>query len=475
MTIKRGDLSREVCDAIVNPTNPSMKPNGGLDTIIHTQMGEFFSSQVNAMTDELANNACPVGNSRIFISRAKRDPNLARFVINTVGPHYRKEEKDVASFHLQSCYTTSLALANAYGLTSIAYPAISCGAFRFPEREAAQVGIETIRQHSYQVSDVRFVLFNQSTYDAFIDEWTAYADKINNEATGTDSKDKPQTPVSPSATVPKPVLLTRQSARICILCKEKEASKDPDLLCNVCSALSRAEIFKKFLQKLRLAAERSSRELESECQLLQQILSLYPLNYLPAQVFDQKIHKRDSAAESYLQNHCDREIRNGRIPMAVLGDGNCFYNSFVTLASAGTTTEATTITPQELRARNVIELVLNKGNYEGKYPSFAPVLDPFEKYVREEMVGDTNYACVWDLLSIPTVLNIKVVSIYPKINGTDDLYYRTINGTVLEPLETKQTMSLSEVRILFSHMHKPSKNKDKAWTPNHFVPVLNLR
>ena len=470
VTIKEGDLSTEVCDAIVNPTNVSMRPNGGLDTIIHTNMGEFFTKQVNAISSELEDNACPVGSSRIFISKAERDPKLARFVINTVGPHYVKEGMELASFHLQSCYGTSFALANSYGLTSIAFPAISCGAFRFPVNEAARVGIETIRQNSYQVTDVRFVLFERSTYQAFVNEWTAYAEKINKEANVEPTQSSPKSP----SEARQSALKTRGSARFCTLCKEKELPNNEEQLCGECSNLPRADVFNKYLQRLRLAAEKSLDVLQNECQVLEPMLVHYPLNYVPAQVFDQNIHRRDQLAESYLQSHCDKKFRV-YMPMAVLGDGNCFYNSFVKLASAGTTTEAATITPVELRARNVIELVLKRKSYERKYPSFGPALDPFEGYVRQEMVRDTNYVGVWDLLSIPTVLNVRLTSIYPKVNGENDTYYQTINDKLLEPIENNPTAPPSEVRLLFSHMNKPSRNKEKAWTPNHFVPVLSLR
>ena len=95
------------------------------------------------------------------------------------------------------------------------------------------------------------------------------------------------------------------------------------------------------------------------------------------------------------------------MPMAVVGDGNCFYNTFVKLGGVGTTTDASTLTPVELRARNVVELVLNIDAYTAQYGHLSAILDNFEKYVREEMVRDTNYAAVWDLFSIPTVLNIQ--------------------------------------------------------------------
>ncbi len=472
VTIKQGDLSKEVCDAIVNPTNTSMRPTGGLDTILHQNMGEFFANQVKAISSELQDSACPIGNSRIFISKPERDPNVARFIINTVGPHYRKEGKELAEFHLKSCYCTSLSLANTYGLTSIAYPAISCGAFRFPPNEAAQVGIETIRMNSYQVKDVRFVLFERHIYEAFVKEWTDYSNKINRQANVIDDRDRSRTPPP----MPPPSLVTRPSARFCILCKEQQLLADQEKLCSPCSSLPRSEFFNKLLQQLRFAAETSFDNLKQQCNVLKSILSFHPLTYTPAQVFDQSIHKRDIVAERYLQSHCDRRFRNG-MPMAVLGDGNCFYNTFVKLGGAGTTTEVTTVTPVELRARNVIELILNVEEYQAKYPSLALILDPFQNYVRGEMVHDTNYAAVWDLLSIPTVLNIKMTSIYPRVNGNDDLNYQTINGKEFEPLTNTQTTPLPEVRLLFSNCNMPVHlgANARAWAPNHFVPILHLR
>jgi len=471
VTIKQGDLSKEVCDAIVNPTQTSMNHNGGLDTIIHQTMGEFFTQQVQAISKELQSNACPVGNSRIFIAKSERDPHTARFVINTVGPNYKKEGKELAGFHLQSCYCTSLSLANTYGLSSIAYPAISCGAYHFPPHEAAQVGIETIRQNSYHVNDVRFVLYEPKVYNAFVEQWTDYSEKINREANATDERDRHRT------TEPKP---SKSSTRYCVLCKEQHLSNDQQFLCNQCSDASRSEVFNKFLQGLRFAAEKSFDDLKKECQLLKPILSLYSLPYTPCQAFDQSIHKRDTIAESYLQNHCNKEFRNA-MPMAVLGDGNCFYNTFVKLGGAGTTTEASTVTPVELRARNVIELILNAEHYKIMYQSLESILDEFQKYVTGEMVRDTNYASVWDLLSIPTVLNIKVISVYPKVNGTSDTYYQKLNGMRFDPLlpneDTTSLTSLPEVKLLFSHCNKPINlgGQVQQWTPNHFVPLLNLR
>ena len=477
--IRIGDISKEICDVIVNPTNEMMVPNGGLDSIIHNSMGQFFTDQVVAIHKEMQENSCPVGQSRIFISKFDPGENDARFVISTVGPTYTEAEKERAAFLLQSCYYTSLALANLYQLSSIAYPAISCGANHYPPNEAARVAIESVRQFAYNVKSVRFVLFDRPMYDVFVQEWTDFAQRVNKEADMNDySSESSEKSNVPPPTSPKP------SARYCVLCKDGQLPIDRQLLCNSCSGLTRPEIFNNFLLRLRAAGDKSYEELVHECQLLKPVLRSYPLVYTPAQIFDQSIHTRDPVAEHYLQQHCDRNFRN-YMPMSVVGDGNCFYNTFVKLAAAGTITDASSLTPVELRARNVVELVLNVDEYSAQYDHFSSILDKFEDYARKEMVRDTNYAAIWDLLSISTVLNISVVSIYPKVNGPEDTIYQNLNNALFVPLSNEditdnqeKKLEATEVRLLFSHCNKPfarfSKVKEE-WIPNHFVPLLSFR
>ncbi|UJR21664.1 hypothetical protein I4U23_024741 [Adineta vaga] len=476
VTIQQGDLSRAVCDAIVNPTNSSMIHNGGLDTKIHTKMGQYFTDQVVAINNKLGQNACPVGQSRIFISRFNREESIPQFIINTVGPFYKKEEHEQGLFHLQSCYYTSLALANLYSLSSIAYPAISCGAFKFPLNEAAKVGIKSVREYSNQVKDVRFILYDSAVFDVFVQEWTNYSQQINKEANVDNDRDRCRTPPPPT---PPP-----SAARHCIVCKQKQLQQNQPHLCNNCSNLTRPDMFKQFLQQLRFAAEKSLGHLQEECTKLKPLLSSYPLVYMPIEVFDQSIHRRDPVAEYYLQVHCDKKFRNA-MPMSIIGDGNCFYNSFVKLGGASATLEGSSLTSVELRARNIVELVLNQHEYQNRHNSLFEVLDPFEQYVTEEMVRDANYVAIWDFLSIPTVLNVNVISIYPKVNGDSDTYYTKVNDHQYQPLSSvnltttdQSNSTIKDVRILFSNCNKPvsyGSNQGKGWTPNHFVPVLSLR
>ncbi|CAF4864938.1 unnamed protein product, partial [Rotaria magnacalcarata] len=276
--IRNGDLSQEPCDAVVNPTNESMVPDGGVDVLIHQQMGQFFTDQVVAIHKEMKNQSCPVGQSRIFIAKFNRAEHDPRFVISTVGPVYEESEKERAAFLLQSCYYTSLALANIYQLASIAYPAISCGTNQFPVHEAARVAIESIRRFSFNVKEVRFVLYERSTFDVFIREWTDYAQQVNKEANiGDQITDAISEP--PKKSTSKPPVPLKPKTRFCVLCKQNMLPTGRTILCLACSQLTRAQVFKMFLSNLRTASENSYNDLAKECQLLQTVLSLYPLIY----------------------------------------------------------------------------------------------------------------------------------------------------------------------------------------------------
>lgn len=479
VTLKQGDLSTETCDAIVNTTNLSMNPNGGLDSFIHSKMGEFFSSQVAAASEGMGDNACPLGQSRIFLSKRNRDPNTARYVINTVGPMYKPEESEQAAFHLQACYSSSLGLANQYSLTSIAYPAISCGVYRFPPNEAAKIAIESVRNYAYGVKDVRFVLFDNALFKIFLGEWMSYAEKVNQTTAVAPSGDRFQ------GRSKRPLPTTSSSSKLtvrnCTLCEEQPLPTGGKDLCVMCSNLSRPEIFDRILLILFNAGENSYNDLANSCKTLKSILTYYPLNYTPIKKYDHSSHQRDTVAEYYLQNQCDKKFRNG-MPIAIVGDGNCFYNTFVKLGGAGSTTETSTITPVELRVRNIIELVLHRDDYTSKYSDLEAIRDNFESYVAREMVRDTNYAAIWDIFSLPTVLNINIITIYPYINSKEEIYYRAINDKTFRPLSSQGMASSGasndrDVKLLFSHCNKPVQlgSNKKDWIPNHFVPILSLR
>ena len=97
------------------------------------------------------------------------------------------------------------------------------------------------------------------------------------------------------------------------------------------------------------------------------------------------------------------------------------------------------------------------------------------------MVRDGTYVGIWDFLSIATVLSVNVITVYPNVNGNSDLNYMKLNAHEFKPLldvnSDQSRSTFQTVKILFSNCNKPLKstsNSNKGWTPNHFVPLLNI-
>jgi O-acetyl-ADP-ribose deacetylase len=132
--IKVGDITQEDVDAIVNAANPSLLGGGGVDGAIHRAGGPAILAQCRAIREKEYPEGLPVGQAVIT-----KGGNLrARYVIHTVGPIYGSNDGRDAEL-LAACYENSIALASQYQLASIAFPAISTGAYGYPKSEAARV------------------------------------------------------------------------------------------------------------------------------------------------------------------------------------------------------------------------------------------------------------------------------------------------------------------------------------------------
>jgi O-acetyl-ADP-ribose deacetylase (regulator of RNase III) len=158
----RGDITEQQVDAIVNAANSSLLGGGGVDGAIHRRGGPDILAECKRIRAERYPDGLPTGQA--VLTTAGRLP--ARWVVHTVGPVYAKSQD--RSGLLASCHTESLRVAAEAGARTIAFPAISTGVYGYPIREAAPVAIRAVlRAPAQGFDEVRFVLFDEASYQAF--------------------------------------------------------------------------------------------------------------------------------------------------------------------------------------------------------------------------------------------------------------------------------------------------------------------
>jgi O-acetyl-ADP-ribose deacetylase (regulator of RNase III) len=151
----RGDITQQRVDAIVNAANGTLLGGGGVDGAVHRAAGP-----------ELVQECRLLGGCRTGEAKATAGYRLpARHVIHTVGPVWRGGANGEPEL-LAACHRNALALARELACRTVAFPAISCGIYGYPPELAAAIAVDAVREHA-PLELVRFVLFNDETYDAF--------------------------------------------------------------------------------------------------------------------------------------------------------------------------------------------------------------------------------------------------------------------------------------------------------------------
>jgi O-acetyl-ADP-ribose deacetylase (regulator of RNase III) len=156
-----GDITEERVDAIVNAANTSLLGGGGVDGAIHRKGGPQILEACRQIRRERFPDGLPTGQAVVTTGGRL----AAKWVIHTVGPMFAVSPDP--AHELAECHRNSLAVADDIAVASIAFPAISTGAYGYPVEEAARVALAAVREAQTRVSLVRFVLFDQATYDAF--------------------------------------------------------------------------------------------------------------------------------------------------------------------------------------------------------------------------------------------------------------------------------------------------------------------
>lgn len=159
LEIKQGNIvDQPDCDAVVNAANAQLRTGGGVAGAIHDIGDPELTEETRGMA--------PISPGKAVISSAPNFPN--KHIIHCLGPVYGRDKPEDKL--LRNCYKNALKAADENRVKSIAFPAISTGAFGYPKREAAKIALTTVKDISSNLKNVelvRFVLFGEDDYKLY--------------------------------------------------------------------------------------------------------------------------------------------------------------------------------------------------------------------------------------------------------------------------------------------------------------------
>ena len=160
----KGDITAVATDAIVNAANTSLLGGGGVDGAIHKKGGKQILDECIAIRNKQG--GCNVGEA-VYTSAGLLP---SKYVLHTVGPVWQNGHANENEL-LAHCYLNCLVIATNLKLTTLAFPNISTGIYKFPKAEAAAIAIKTVEQflstQNTTILQVTFVCFDDENYEIY--------------------------------------------------------------------------------------------------------------------------------------------------------------------------------------------------------------------------------------------------------------------------------------------------------------------
>ncbi|MGR3317468.1 MAG: O-acetyl-ADP-ribose deacetylase [Candidatus Anammoxibacter sp.] len=157
----QGDITGQDTDAIVNAANNTLLGGGGVDGAIHRAGGLLILEECKKL------GGCPTGEAKITTAGNMR----SSYIIHTVGPVWKGGTHSEADL-LKSCYQRSMEVAEEHKLSSISFPSISTGVYRFPVKQASEIALNTVANYLKGPTCIKktvFVLFSGKVLNIFED------------------------------------------------------------------------------------------------------------------------------------------------------------------------------------------------------------------------------------------------------------------------------------------------------------------